>query len=424
MRMLRTDRTLRTWLVASRLGGSTDATAPLALLLAGQAATGSLATGVLMSGVFQVVMAAAAPWRGRHLDSRRLPAAFRSPLLYQAAAAGWLALAAAAHSPPPVLVGLAAALGLAAAGLDGGYRAMLPSCLPPETLPAAYAIDAAAQEGEWLLGPTIVGLVALLASPPAALLVIAVATLAAAVASRSLPTRPPAPPEQQRRRVAPWRVRAARDVLTFSAAFGVTWGVISAGGPALLEDLGSPAALWGPLTIVPVLASMVGGLAYARIGEHRWIRHEPTRALVLFGLWCVGMVALLGAVSLPVLFILLTLLGFPYAPLEGILRNLLSKALPAHVHAEGFALESAVFGVGSGAGAAVLAALLRHLGPAQAMAGAAAAMFVVALGVVTIPRRSQPPASPAEPTADAPPTDLPGAGPTGSGDPSTATPPA
>jgi Major Facilitator Superfamily len=365
--MLLADRDVRRWLLASRLGSAAEPLASLALLLAGKAATGSFVVGALMAGAFQVATAVAAPWQGRRLDRRALPAAFRAPLLGQAAAALLLAAAAAHHATPVVLVVLSVALGACAAGLEGGYRALVGAYLRPEIRAAAYSYDAAFQEGEWLLGPAVVGAVALVAPAWAALLVIAAVALAAVLAGGLLPGRLPSP-ATARARVALWRIRPAQRVLLLSFLLGVTFGVTNAAGPALLESLGVRAALWGPVTLPPTAASMVGGLTAARIRQHRWLHTGTRRALALFGLYCVGITAtFVASRSLLGVLGILTLAGMWYAPLAGVLRQLLAQALPQQGHAEGFATESALSLVGAGVGAGLLAWLLAILGPRLAV---------------------------------------------------------
>jgi hypothetical protein len=170
-------------------------------------------------------------------------------------------------------------------------------------------------------------------------------------------------------------------VLLLSLLLGVTFGVHNAAGPALLESLGVRAALWGPVTVPPTAASMVGGLAAARIRRHRWVHSGARRALLLLGLHgtCIIATFAAGRSLLGVLGIL-TLAGVWYAPLAGVLRQQLAQALPPQGHAEGFATESALSLAGAGVGA-LLAWLLASLGPrlavvvvvASALAAAAAA---------------------------------------------------
>jgi hypothetical protein len=379
--MLLADRTVRRWLLASRLGSATEPLASLALLLAGRAAAGSFAVGALMGAAFQVAVAAAAPLQGRRLDRRALPAGFRAPLLGQAAAALLLAGATARHAPPATLLALAATLGLCAAGLEGGYRALVGACFRPEVRGATYAYDAAFQEAEWLAGPAIVGAVALVAPPWATLLVIAAVAVGAVLATWLLPARPPSPAQATAGpKATPWRTRPAWPMLLTSAALGMTLGAVNAGGPPLLEALGAPAAAWGPLTVLPAAASMAGGIAAARA---RRARHQPRHALALLTVLSTGMaVAFVAGRSLPVLVAILTLASVSYAPLVGILRHLLERALPERIRAEGFALESALNIAGAGAGAGLLALLLAQVGPRLAVAGIVAAAFAAAAGAL------------------------------------------
>jgi MFS family permease len=396
-RLLLADRDVRRWLVASRLGSATEPVAPLALALAGYAATGSFGTGAWMSTAFLFAMAAAAPWRGRRLNRRQLPGAFHLPLLGAAAMALLLAAAAARHSQPALLVVLSGGLGLCAAGLEGGYRALLPTYLPPHQLQVAFADEAAFGEATWLVGPFLAGAVALVAPGWAPLLVIACCCAAAALTSRLLRPRLPAPPGAPAGGVlGPLRIRAARHVLLLFGARGVTWGAMVTGGPPLLEWLGGRAALWGAVLAATVASSMAGAFVYAAATRRR-PGSQTARTLALFGLWSAGLVGLVVVRSLPAVIAVLCAAGLAYAAISGLLRHRLKEALPPAAQSQGFALEGAAAIAGNAAGAAAVAGLLSTVRPAMAIAGittTAATIVLFSTGVAILTgrwrRRGQP----------------------------------
>nr|MBA2577732.1 hypothetical protein [Euzebyaceae bacterium] len=72
LRDLARQRLWRRWTLASFLARLPGTMTLLALVLAGEEATGSLAVGAQLAGVATVVAGVAAPWRGRRLDRAEL----------------------------------------------------------------------------------------------------------------------------------------------------------------------------------------------------------------------------------------------------------------------------------------------------------------------------------------------------------------
>ena len=132
----------RRWVLAVTFTRLCGTMMPFALLLAGEAALGSFSAGAWMTSVHSVGAALAAPFRGRAMDRRRLPDAMQAPLLLLALLSAGVAVASAARAPLPVLLGLSLLLGVIPAGVGGGYRALLPTFLPPNRMAPAFAIDA------------------------------------------------------------------------------------------------------------------------------------------------------------------------------------------------------------------------------------------------------------------------------------------
>src|SRR3954447_14289043 len=136
---------------------------PLALLLMVQEQTGSYAVAGGVSATYGIATALVAPVLGR-LAARRSP---RIVLLVQSAVYPLLlALAAAVvltGAPAAAMFGAAGAVGASTPLVSGTVRALW-SRVDARVRPTAYALDATATELVFVAGPTLVALLALVAS--------------------------------------------------------------------------------------------------------------------------------------------------------------------------------------------------------------------------------------------------------------------
>src|ERR671939_41444 len=92
------DGAWRRWTAASGLSRLPAAMAPLALVIAGQYATGSFADGAVLAGVYAFTEALAAPILGRRLDRRELRSGLRRALGGAAAGCAALLICTVAHA--------------------------------------------------------------------------------------------------------------------------------------------------------------------------------------------------------------------------------------------------------------------------------------------------------------------------------------
>src|SRR3954449_5443356 len=93
-----------------------------------------------------------------------------------------LLLAARAGAPAGVLIAIGVIDGLSLPPLSASMRALWPVLTGgDERLETAYALEAVLQEGFYIGGPLVVGLVVLIASPDAAVVTAAVLTLAGTI---------------------------------------------------------------------------------------------------------------------------------------------------------------------------------------------------------------------------------------------------
>ena len=379
LRALLASRAFRSWAVANLFGRLPLTMNLLALVLVGEAVTGSLATGATLAGVLTVTTGLLAQPRGRRLDRTDLRAGLRIDLLLSSA--GMLALAAAVVMGAPVWVlgVLAAAEGAAAAAVLGGFRALLIPTVAPEQIEPANALDAVFVEVAFVAGPAAAGGAALVVGPTGVLLLQAASFATAAWLLRNLPTRRPLGSGTETG-PAPLRTRGARSVYLLVLALGTALGGWEAAMPARLESFGIAAANAGPLLAITALGSGLAGLVAAN-------RRDPLRRgrvvagvlLILFGV-AFAPTALLQSTAL--LAVALLVLGMPIAPLNAIAGLTFQRTIAFPRQAEGFALFPAMLLIGAGSGQVLAGLALRTVSPETVIL--AFGVAPVALGLVVL----------------------------------------
>ncbi|HLL00727.1 MAG TPA: MFS transporter [Myxococcaceae bacterium] len=412
-RELWADPRWRRWVLAVTFTRLCGTMMPFALLLAGEAALGSFSAGAWMTSAHSVGAALAAPFRGRAMDRRRLPDAMQAPLLLLALLCAGVAVASAARAPLPVLLGLSLLLGVIPAGVGGGYRALLPTFLPPNRVASAFAIDAVLIEVTWIGGPPLVGLLALV-HPSLTLGLICVSAGVATLANRLLPTREPPPASTPRAAgldVKPFLMGLPLFVYVAVVATGVSWGAVDTALPPLMVQLGSRAELWGALAALMSVTSAVGGLLSASASRPGSTSAAVWRSLLFLGLWGVLLLPLGLTQGLTSTSVWLAAAGFFLAPLVGLLTYLLQQALPADRQAEGFSVYGACWSLGIGAGSALTAVLLEHSSERAALVLSGVVPLVLVLAVAPWVRSLSRAAAPPAPPLSGAPAQAPGAGP-------------
>lgn len=358
----------RRWTLASLLARLPTSMTLLALVLAGEEATGSAATGALLAGAATFTAGFAAPWRGARLDRRELRGGLQRACLGGAAVLLLEAAALAAGAPIAVLFVLAVVQGVALAAVSGGFRALLVAVVPARELPRANAIEAVFVEVAFVSGPAVAGVLALLTGATGVLAAMGLALLAAAAVTGGLPRVPPSATALD---AAVWRYPAVVPVYAIALALGATLGIVESALPVRVTDFGLDPAVAGPLAALLALGSGVGGVAASsRL-------HSTQRADVLAQWFALAFAVLLVPLALapsPVwLGLALLLSGVPIAPLNALGALVLQEALPAGRRAQGFAIFVAAILVGAGIGNAVTGGLLGTLG-ARGLLGASAAV--------------------------------------------------
>ena len=367
---------------------------PLALLLMVQEQTGSYAVAGGVSATYGIATALVAPVLGRLAD-RRSP---RGVLLAQSALYPLLLTLAAVvvlvGSPVWALLAAAGAVGASTPLVSGTVRALW-SRVDPRVRPTAYALDATATELVFVAGPSLVAVLALVASPSIALAVAGVLGVAGALGiatSAAMRAWVPAP-AGRRPLFATVTTPGMPRILLSGTALMLGIGALEVAVPAFADAAGAP-GMSGLLLAVWALGSAGGGLWFgARMisatlpRQYRW---------GLLGV-TVGL-APLAAVSSPwLLGVLLFLGGTAIAPTLTVQSSLVGSIAPASATTEAFTWLSTVSFGASAIGAAVGGALIEtEFGVAGAlvlatMAGALAVLVTLLPGrrptAPTAPRR-------------------------------------
>lgn len=175
-----------------------DEMAGPALLLAGLAATGSSATASALLAASTAAAAVGGPVLGALLDRSARPGRLLAGALAGQAAGLAAVLVCLGRAPAAVPLLIAAASGLLAPALSGGWTAQLPRVAGPRSLPRATALDAMTFHVAALAGPALTAAAATLYGAGAAVLTAAALLAAALPAARALPRAAAPPPRSGR----------------------------------------------------------------------------------------------------------------------------------------------------------------------------------------------------------------------------------
>ncbi|MGY2077363.1 MFS transporter [Blastococcus sp. SYSU DS0828] len=363
-------------LLAGFAGRLPSSMVPLALLLMVQQQTGSYAIAGLAAATLGIASAVMAPVLGRLAD-RKGP---RRILLAQSALYPLLLallVAVTLGGAPDTAVVAASALAGASTPLVSGTVRALWSRTDPRVRSTAYALDATATELVFVVGPTLVAALAVLAAPAWAVgLAGALAVVGALGVARAARSWVPAAAPTAglfSTVLAPGMPR----VLLSGSAVMLGFGALEVAIPAFAGSTGSP-GLSGVLLAVWSLGSVAGGLWFgARVmsaslpRQYRWL---------LFGV-TIGLAPLAWVSSPWALGVLLFLGGTAIAPTLTVQNSLVGSLAPVHATTEAFTWLSTITVGASAIGAALGGALIETSSGVPgalllACAGAAAAVVV------------------------------------------------
>jgi MFS family permease len=236
----------------------------------------------------------------------------------------------------------------------------------------AYALDATATELVFVVGPTLVAVLAVLVSPALAMGLAGVLAVAGAVGiATSAPTRAYVPVVGTRGGLfstvlAPGMPR----LLVSGSALMLGFGALEVAIPAFADGLGSP-GLSGLLLALWALGSVAGGLWFgARVISTSLPRQYR---LLLLGV-TIGLAPLAWISSPWALGVLLFLGGTAIAPTLTVQSTLVGSIAPMHATTEAFTWLSTITVGASAVGAAVGGALI------EGSAGVSGSLALAALG--------------------------------------------
>jgi predicted MFS family arabinose efflux permease len=347
-----------------------------------QERTGSFALAGLASGAYALGLGASAPLLGRLIDARGLRAIV--PACAGLSAAALLAAAALPNAAPAAaLVALAALAGLSMPPLGACLRALWVGVLTDaDRRHAAFALDSAAGEILYVIGP--VGLAGGIAawSAPAALAVSAACIVGGALAFVRVSGRAEVTAgERAAGRAGALGSPAVRSLIGVFALLGVAFGGVEVGVAAAAATSGTR-GLAGPLLGLWGVGSVIGALLAVRMGA---ARDGAGRLTVLLGALALAHAPLAIAGGPLALAPLLLVSGVTIAPTLSTAMTLVGEAAPIGTLTEAFTWSSTGITAGIAVGAAGGGALIEAVGPGSSFTLAAAACALAA--VVGVLRR-------------------------------------
>ncbi|MYW04605.1 MFS transporter [Streptomyces sp. SID3343] len=344
---------LRVPSAARLLGGTLFGRLPngmgaLAVLLTVRADGAGYGLAGVLSAVYGLATAAGQPVLGRWMDRRGQTGVLIGSAVVSAAAYGVFAVVGVYPLPVAVVVVLIA--GFTTPPLEAGLRALWPSVLTQERVQAAYALDAAAQEILFTVGPLIVVLVTQVASAQAAVWLTGLIGVAGTlVVATSAPSRRWRGEAHTPHWAGALRAPGLRVVLLAFTLAGTALGVLSVAAVAYADREGSD-ALAGVFLASMSFGGLLGGLAH---GVVAW-RSAPVARLSWFLLGLTVCYLPLVAVPGPWLMMPLAVLsGLFLAPAIACSFTMIDELAPQGTVTEAFAWLVAAIGAGSALGMAV-----------------------------------------------------------------------
>ncbi|HEU4656449.1 MAG TPA: MFS transporter [Capillimicrobium sp.] len=354
---------------ASSLIGRIPVTAiGLLLVLHVEDLTGRFAVAGASAACFSLGLSVSAPVFGRLIDRRG-----QVTVVLAGAAVVTVALSAIAFlpagAPAGAIAALAAVAGVAVPPLGSCLRALWVDAIDADRRHAAFAIDSAATELTYFIGPVVLAGAIGGWSTRTAIATSAAMFAIGGVAYTSRPAvRAWRPGERHPSLLGPLSAPAVRSLLGMLAFTGLCFGAVEVGVAAVAERAGVEGAA-GPLLGAWAVGSIVGAIVTARAGAPR----DPARRVVaLLALLALAHVPLVATGEPLLLAPLLVLAGGSIAPALSTIFAVLGYAAPPGTVTEAFTWATTAIGGGIAAGAALGGAVAEagHAAPFALAAGA------------------------------------------------------
>ncbi|MGW2049942.1 MFS transporter [Streptomyces sp. NPDC001858] len=361
---------------------------PLALLLLAERATGRYAYASLAVGLYALAGVSVSPVIGRLADRLGPSPVLLGAAIAHATALAGLVLTARHDSGLPLLCATAATAGATYPPLTPAIRRACNQLTESRTdrgglRGTVLAADTALYEFVFVIGPLLVGIFGVVATPAAALLAAAgvmlagTTVLAGGVVMRA---QHPQPSHTRTRGLGPLRLSGFTVLLSCVGALGAGFGAVSVAVPAYATEQSGhdSAGLAGLLLAVWGLGSGLGGLWYGA-----WPPRSPLPRQLAWLLGCVS-VSLAALAVMPgptALGVALALGGGVIAPCLTVYISLVGRIVPTSMLTEAHTWIATVPVAANAVGGAIAGAVVdRPGGGAWAFAMAAT---VVAIAAVT-----------------------------------------
>lgn len=333
----------------------------LGIVLLVSTRSGSYSLAGAVSAAFVLASAAFAIVQGRLVDrlgqSRLLPAA----VLVFSGALAMLMVAVELDWSTPVAMVFAAVAGAAQPQIGSCVRARWSYSVPQRSmLPTAFAFEAVVDESVFMVGPTVVTLLATAVHPLAGLVTAVVAGLVGTfvlVAQRSSEPPPhPRVPDRSTRPKLPWGTLGP--VTVAATALGALFGSTEVVTVAFSEELGAKSAS-GPLLAVWALGSLVSGVV---TGAVSWRAPSATRFRIGITALALSLAPLPFVRGFPLMIVVLFVAGFAISPTLIAMTAWVEETVPTSRLTEGMAVLHTGIGAGVAPGAVAAGAVIDRAG--------------------------------------------------------------
>lgn len=350
-------RTWQRWTLSSFLARLPISMSLFGLVLAGQAATGSLATGAKLAGVTTLCAGLFGPLRGRLLDRGELRRALQRSCFVASGLLGAFAVSVTLKVHVVILYALCVGLGYSVSGVWGGFRALLVVAVTPDRLRRAHFVESLMVEVSYGAGPLLVTALAELGGAVAVLAGMATVAFVAGVSMIGvvrLHPRPAVRTHLLRRR------KDIRVLVALAFCLGLGFGTFETNVPQRMPQYGLSADLAGVFLLLLAIGSMIGG-TYVSL---RPIRRQRTarKASALFGVFALLMLPSTLAPVAGVYAGCLLFASLMLVPITGLGSSELEARIGETQRAEAFSSFLAATMIGGGLGGVLNGVLVEPLG--------------------------------------------------------------